>query len=425
MKKFTVIGLSVGLAMLAEAQGPLSPPGPPDATMRSLDELETRIPIDSVPITIDQPGSYYLTGNLDADSDSGIQITASGVSIDMMGFTLSGSGTYGIEVLGPNGSYLSHAIIRNGQINGFGSALRLNRCVGALVERMHLRGAGNYGLIISATGASGSVSEGNIIRDCMIVDNLTRGLAVRAGSGGSVANGNRIERSVIANNLGTGIEISAANNAEVRNNVIYNCTVTGNGFGVSSWYAIDLFGSGLIEGNRIESSTITDNASRGIYLRPSGGGSALNNTFRRNTIHNHSNAGMLIGLSISESTIRNTLVEGNVISWNALNGGLRFSDGADLWVEDMHVRDNVFADNAAASTSPQVQISGSRGTVSGNHVSGDTNSGLEMNSTQAVLVSGNSVFGGAFTTSSSDTYGPVVTALPVPNNFMANFRLDD
>ena len=33
---------------------------------KTLDEVEPRIPITSVPLTISQPGSYYLTGNLGA-----------------------------------------------------------------------------------------------------------------------------------------------------------------------------------------------------------------------------------------------------------------------------------------------------------------------------------------------------------------------
>lgn len=47
-------------------QGALAPPaGPPCSQMKTLAQVEPRIPIATVPFTIDQPGSYYLTGELE------------------------------------------------------------------------------------------------------------------------------------------------------------------------------------------------------------------------------------------------------------------------------------------------------------------------------------------------------------------------
>lgn len=79
---------------------------------------EVRTPISSLPVTINQPGSYYLTGNLDG-SGGGITVTADDVTLDLMGFTIDGGGTgvtsYGILLDGSN-----NAAIRNGTIKGFG-----------------------------------------------------------------------------------------------------------------------------------------------------------------------------------------------------------------------------------------------------------------------------------------------------------------
>ena len=75
-------------------QGSLTPPGAPGGTMKNLAQVEPRTPISSLPYTIKVPGSYYLTGNL-ASTTNGIFIDASQVTLDLMGFTLSGDGGHG------------------------------------------------------------------------------------------------------------------------------------------------------------------------------------------------------------------------------------------------------------------------------------------------------------------------------------------
>src|SRR4051794_35854724 len=81
------------------AQGALTPPGAPAATMRSLDQIEPRTPISSLPFTISSSGSYFLTKNLLVANANGITINATNVDLDLRGFTISatsGSGTSGI-----------------------------------------------------------------------------------------------------------------------------------------------------------------------------------------------------------------------------------------------------------------------------------------------------------------------------------------
>jgi hypothetical protein len=77
------------------AQGPLTPPGAPAPTMKTLQQVEPRIEInatntpgdaDSI-FKITEPGSYYLTGNVAGVSGKhGIEIAASDVTLDLMGF---------------------------------------------------------------------------------------------------------------------------------------------------------------------------------------------------------------------------------------------------------------------------------------------------------------------------------------------------
>ena len=81
-------------------QGSLTPPGAPGETMHTLEEVyertDPRTPISSLPYTISEPGSYYVTGNL-SSTGHGIVIEASGVTVDLMGFSLTGDGINGVQ----------------------------------------------------------------------------------------------------------------------------------------------------------------------------------------------------------------------------------------------------------------------------------------------------------------------------------------
>ena len=96
MKKSAFL-LPVALLLTAlpcAAQGPLSPPGAPAPTMKTLEQIEPRTPISSAGYVISNSGSYYLTSNLTAGAgEVGITVSADDVTIDLNGFTLTGSGT--------------------------------------------------------------------------------------------------------------------------------------------------------------------------------------------------------------------------------------------------------------------------------------------------------------------------------------------
>jgi hypothetical protein len=123
------------LAATAAAQGPLTPPtganpsigpvnaltpgGAPQATMKTLYQVEPRIPIASLPFSITESGSYYFTGNLTFAAATGhaIQVNASDVTIDLMGFTLASESAVtgsGIQL----GSGIRNVTVRNGTIRG-------------------------------------------------------------------------------------------------------------------------------------------------------------------------------------------------------------------------------------------------------------------------------------------------------------------
>src|SRR5215813_4957107 len=92
-----LLGTTVETTFPAAEPGPLNPVGPPAVGLfKTLDQVEPRTPISSLPFTINQPGSYYLTGNLTgAPGANGINISASDVTLDLGGFALIGSGGAG------------------------------------------------------------------------------------------------------------------------------------------------------------------------------------------------------------------------------------------------------------------------------------------------------------------------------------------
>lgn len=110
-----VLVAACGAALFA---GPLTPPsGPITSTYKTLSEVEPRTPISSLPLVITQPGSYYLTANLN-NSNAGIDsiaIESPNVTLDLNGFVLSGGRAAILVNAGAQGGAVT---IMNGTIRG-------------------------------------------------------------------------------------------------------------------------------------------------------------------------------------------------------------------------------------------------------------------------------------------------------------------
>jgi parallel beta-helix repeat protein len=190
------------LALLG--QGNLTPPGAPAPTMKTLQQVEPRTPVSSLPCTISNSGSYYLTTNLfGSDGQDGIIVNANNVTLDLNGFILDGTIAVGGSVAqgksGPqsrtvgslNGinatSGVVNLVVRNGSLRGWGhSGVAADNCDGAVFENLQISGSGSWGLV------SGRRST---VRDCTALNNPGGGITadehslvtgcMSAGNGGN------------------------------------------------------------------------------------------------------------------------------------------------------------------------------------------------------------------------------------------------
>jgi hypothetical protein len=267
-------GLSVALHAQTPPLTPSGPPTDPTTAMKSLNQVEARTIIDSLPFTISQPGSYYLTSNLEFTAASGdaITVNASNVTIDLNGFTLSstavvtGSGIFiGASVTGvavTNGAIVGtttvNPAIPSSSPGGFdfgvnGSALssscRFTKLVikgcrsdglhspgYSMIEEVTLRDNGGYGVAAVRCSVSRCVANSNAS------DGIANVLGVVTDSTTSNNGGNGIYAGTVQNvfselNGTTGIYAQTISNSTSRQNggvgisgeCVSNCVATNNG----------------------------------------------------------------------------------------------------------------------------------------------------------------------------------------------------
>ncbi len=182
--------------------------------------------ITSLPCTtIKSPGLYYLTGNLSCSSGDGITINSDDVTIDLMGFSLTGSGSgNGININGHK-----NVEVRNGTLYSWSTAvldfsgersrafnLRVENCV--------------YGIMFEGIG--------NLVKGCTV--QTTAGTGIYNGEG--VTTGNTLINNVFGI-VGSGM---------ISGNSVYNCTT----------YGIDIYSTSSVIGNTV---VTTATSQIGIY----------------------------------------------------------------------------------------------------------------------------------------------------------------
>lgn len=225
-------------ATFLHAQGPLTPPGAPAPTMKSLDQVEARRPIPPSPdtpvsgphFTITEPGSYYFTGNVTVTDGPGIVINANNVTLDLNGFTLACSASsalpfvagiqaYSVEanLTITNGNISSNTVVTDSVIteSGWHHGLYAGNLKTIQIRSLNITGVSGYGIHAISS----------IVTQCS-VSNCTTGIRADVVTQSSASNcwSLAIQATTVSNSQGHSLNSSG----------IYATTVTGcQGSGVS------------------------------------------------------------------------------------------------------------------------------------------------------------------------------------------------
>jgi len=217
------VAASVWLVCLAGAAyaGPLDPPGPPSSTYKTLVEVEPRIAVndENTPgdadsrFKITESGSYYLLDNVvGADRLVGIEIAASGVTLDLMGYELIGL------VLPPGMSQSGVRVTQAGALN-------------VVIRNGSTRGWGSHGIdalqagsiVIEDLVASQNIGDGVRVGDDAVLRRVQA--TQNGGAGASTGAGAQLRSVHAANNDGVGLSVGD-------DSAIHSCVANDNAQGV-------------------------------------------------------------------------------------------------------------------------------------------------------------------------------------------------
>lgn len=231
------------LATRASA-GPLDPPGTPAPTGRSL--LFQPASCAGFPISISQPGSYALASNIvlpgGCTFKNGINVNASGVTLDLAGFSVIGLASNSGSGIVAGGS-TANLRVTNGMVNTWsGDAVDFTNASNSEIDHVIASGgssASAFGIgsmtTLSDCQATGSfngvamLGSYSVVKGCLLKGNAARGVFI-----GTSAAENVIEDNALAEDS-VGVYVQGSQNVIKDNTVaqasfgeLYEVTATGS-----------------------------------------------------------------------------------------------------------------------------------------------------------------------------------------------------
>jgi parallel beta-helix repeat protein len=243
-----------------------APPGAPGATFKTLNQIESRTIINSIPYTINQSGSYYLISNLyhSVNLGDGITINADEVDLDLNGYALYGGKRTGVRsddgivVLGSQ----TNLHIYNGSVVGWdGDGINAFNADFSIFENLR----------VSQNDGDGLVADFNcIISQCTAYRNGLDGLE---GNDGTVIKGcsagwngdNGIQTSEGCTVVNCASSYNKEDGFDVAvGTTISHCTATDNGTPTGNYPTG--FGFDIARGGQAIACTAYDNVSNGFDM---------------------------------------------------------------------------------------------------------------------------------------------------------------
>lgn len=294
-------------------------------------------------------GSYYLTGNLTVSpGQSGIEIAANNVTIDLMGFTISQFLPGSLDGIVEDTTNFSHVniIIKNGTVSGMdGHGINLgDASFNHRIEHVNASNNGGVGIRFGYNG---------VVESCQAYNNASSGIVC-------LGSNSLIRSSTAYDNGGSGIILTGAgaiSDCTSMNNVsvgfrtgpgatVSHCTARLNGFD----------GFDLAATATIDSCAAYDNGGDGIDA-------AVNCTITNCTVAFSTGDGIL---AAGSGTISGCSVYANT------------GDGINV-SNDMLVRDNLCDTNGNAGDGAGIHATGSGNRIEGNHCT-DNDRGIDVDS---------------------------------------------
>ncbi|HEU6449392.1 MAG TPA: right-handed parallel beta-helix repeat-containing protein [Verrucomicrobiae bacterium] len=327
----------------AFAQGSLTPPGAPAPVMKTLSQIEPRTPISSLPYTITNPGSYYVTTNLTGISgQNGVTLNASDITLDLSGFELAGVPGSLAGIQAPN--EVTNIFIHNGTVRNWGgNGLELNLTHESRVEHVHAQRNGGLGI---------GLGGGDLVENCSAISNTFTGISAfgvirncaAIGNGSDGISGETLQSCMAEGNGGNGVHSSIS---------IVDCSAAYN----------HRDGILIESGGLISRSAAQFNSGNGIEAR-------FSDLIRDCSAYNNGATGIVAAVSCR---IVSCVIEGNTIGISAGQAStvkdctVRNSSGDGIVVpNDCVVQDNDCVDNGSMGGA------GVHVTIAGNRIEGNT-----------------------------------------------------